>query len=136
MAEAQSGVVTYPISIQVQAPAQLELPEGLSAVATVILREELDVLLVPIDALYGSFDRPIVKVAQNGSFVDREVVLGNSDGFWVVVQEGLSGTELVAMESREAASEGVFGALRGLVGGGFGGPGRGFGGGSQRPPQR
>ena len=136
VAEAQSGVVTYPISIQVQAPAQLELPEGLSAVATVILREELDVLLVPIDALYGSFDRPIVKVAQNGSFVDREVVLGNSDGFWVVVQEGLSGTELVAMESREAASEGVFGALRGLVGGGFGGPGRGFGGGSQRPPQR
>ena len=126
--------MTYPISIQVQAPAQLELPEGLSAVATVILREELDVLLVPIDALYGSFDRPIVKVAQNGSFVDREVVLGNSDGFWVVVQEGLSGTELVAMESREAASEGVFGALRGLVGGGFGGPGRGFGGGSQRPP--
>ena len=136
VAEAQSGVVTYPISIQVLVPAQLELPEGLSAVATVILREERDVLLVPVDALYGSFDRPVVKVARNGTFVDREVVLGDSDGFWVVVESGVSEAELVLMESRETASEGVFGALRGLVGGGFGGPGRGFGGGSQRPPQR
>ena len=133
VAQTQSGVVTYPISIQVLAPAQLELPEGLSAVATVILSEELDVLLVPVDALYGSFDRPIVKVARNGSFVDREVVLGDSDGFWVVVQEGLSEAELVAMESREAATQQGFAALRGLVGGGFGGPGREFGGGPQRP---
>ena len=128
VAQSQSGVVTYPISIQMRVPAELDLPEGLSAVATVVLREDRDVLLVPVDALYGSFDQPVVRVSQGGSFVDRDVVLGNSDGFWVVVESGVAEAELVLMESQDTASEGVFGALRGLVGGGFGGP-RGLGGG-------
>ena len=119
----QPGVVTYPISVQVRLPAGLELPEGLSAVATVILREETDVLLVPIDALYGSFDTPTVRVAQDGRFLDREVVLGSSDGFWVVVREGLAEGEMVVMEATESAALSGFEALRGItvIGGGFGG---------------
>lgn len=134
VAQSQSGVVTYPISIQMRVPAGLDLPEGLSAVASVVLREDLDVLLVPVDALYGSFDQPIVKVSTGGSFEDREVVLGNSDGFWVAVESGVAEGELVLMESQDTASEGVFGALRGLVGGGFGGgiPGGRRGGAPQR----
>jgi HlyD family secretion protein len=127
VAQSQSGVVTYPISIQMRVPAALDLPEGLSAVATVVLREDRDVLLVPVDALYGSFDQPVVRVSHNGSLEDREVVLGNSDGFWVVVESGVAEAELVLMESREASSQGIFGALRGLAGpppGARGGEGR------------
>lgn len=61
----QQGVVTYPISIRVDTNG-LQLPEGLTAVASVVLREDRDVLLVPLDALYGSFDNPLVRVSSNG----------------------------------------------------------------------
>ncbi len=109
VANSQSGVVTYPISIRMQVPAGVDLPEGLSAVATVVLREDNDVLLLPVDALYGSYEQPIVKVSQDGSFEDREVGLGNNDGFWVVIESGVSEGELALMKPRETASRGMFG---------------------------
>ena len=55
-AQNQQGVVTYPIRIQIQVPDGVQLREGLSATAGVILREQRDVLLVPQQAVYGSFD--------------------------------------------------------------------------------
>ena len=127
------GVVSYPMHIQVDVPANLDLPEGLSATASVVIREDLDVLLIPLDSLYGSFENPIVRV-MNGVVEEREVVLGNSDDFWVVVQSGLAEAELVVMEASQASEAGGFGGLRGLFGGGapaggFGGGGGGFGGG-------
>ncbi len=125
--ETQQGIVTYPMSIQVQVPDGFELPEGLSAAASVTIREDLDVLLVPVDSLYGSFDQPAVRVSNNGNVSDREVVLGNSDGFWVVVEEGLVEAELIVMESQAASTQQGFQALRGLVGGGFTGAAGGFG---------
>ena len=67
------------ISIQVQAPDGVQLPEGLSAVATVVIREDLNVLLVPIDTLYGTFDQPVVRIKTNGQVQERPVTLGNSD---------------------------------------------------------
>ena len=141
-ATTQQGVVTYPMRIQVQAPEGLELPEGLSAVASVVIREDRNVLLVPLDALYGTFEQPVVRVMNGSQIEERQVVLGNTDDFWVVVEEGLAEAELVVMESRQAATTGTgFAAFRGLLGGGgFGGHGGGFarpgagggGGGQQR----
>ena len=127
----QQGVVSYPLSIQVETPPGLELPEGLSAVANVVIREDRDVLLVPLQALFGSFEQPVVKVL-NGEIEEREVVLGNTDDFWAVVEDGVTEGELVVMQSQEATTAG-FGFGRGF-GGGFGGGGnfRAFGGGQQR----
>ena len=120
------GVVNYPLRIQVEAPAGLDLPEGLSAVAGVVIREDRDVLLVPLDALYGTFERPVVRV-MNGTVEEREVVLGNNDDFWIVILDGLTESELVVMEASQSSDAGGFGGLRGLFGGG--GPGGGFRGG-------
>ena len=130
----QQGVVSYPIDIQVQAPSGMQLPEGLSAVASVVIREDLGVLLVPIDALHGTFDEPVVLVRQtSGQIEERPVRLGNNDDFWVVIEDGLREGEMAVIEFREASTQGGFGAFRGLFGGGgFGGgrgPGGGFGGG-------
>ena len=126
----QQGVVSYPISIQVQAPPGVELPEGLSAVATVVIREDLDVLLVPIDTLYGTFDQPVVRIKTNGQVQERAVTLGNSDDYWVVIEDGVAEAELVVMETREATTGGSFGSFRALFGGGARG---GFGGGGGSP---
>ena len=112
-----TGVVRYDISIRVEAPQDLSLPEGLSALASVVIREDRDVLLVPLDAVYGSFDQPVLKVMNNGKPEDRPVTLGNSDDFWVVVESGVSEGDVIIMEYRDPSE-------------GFGGPGglfRGFG---------
>ena len=114
-----SGVVRYDVSIRVETPPDLSLPEGLSALASVVIREDRGVLLVPLDAVYGTFDRPILRVRNNGETEDRPVTLGNSDDFWVVVESGISEGDVIILEYRDP-SEG-FGGPGGLFGG-FGRP--------------
>ena len=134
--DTQQGVVSFPIRILISLPQGLELPEGLSAVANVVIREDRGVLMVPINSLYGSFDEPTVRVVENGQVKDVPVVLGNSDDFWIVVNEGISEGDLVIMESEGSQSSqfnfgGNFRAIGGFTGGGgFGG--RGGGGGGRR----
>lgn len=124
-ADSQQGVVTYPIKIQVDLPASLLLREGLTAVAKIILSEEKDVLMVPQQSLYGSFDWPTVRVVTDSGVVERPVKLGNSDDFWVAVHQGLEEGEQVLMESTEVTTTGSgFRQLRGITGGGRGGRGR------------
>ncbi|MBI4299170.1 MAG: HlyD family efflux transporter periplasmic adaptor subunit [Chloroflexi bacterium] len=104
----QQGVVNYPIRITIQVPQGIQLREGLSATASIVLREELNVLLVPLQALYGTFEKPVVKVRINGVTEERPVVLGNSDDYWVAVRQGLAEGEQVLMESQRATA-GQFG---------------------------
>jgi RND family efflux transporter MFP subunit len=130
----QQGVVNYPIRVRLRAPEGLQLREGLSTVANIILREERNVLLVPQQALYGSFDQPMVKVMNiRGVVEERPVVLGNSDDVLVVVRQGLKEGDKVVMEKgrvttrplnlRQFSGSGG-GGLPG-VGGSGGGPGGG-----------
>ncbi len=116
----QQGVVTYPITIQVDVRPGLEFREGLSAVASIVLREERDVLLVPQQALYGSFNEPVVRVVNTtGVLEDRAVVLGSSDDFWVSVKEGLKEGNQVALEGAEVGtSQFSFRQFRRVTGGG------------------
>ena len=112
-----TGIVSYDISIRVETPPDLSLPEGLSAHASVAIREDRGVLLVPLDAVYGSFDQPVLRVMNNGKIEERPVTLGNSGDFWVVVESGVSEGDVIKMEYRDPSE-------------GFGGPGglfRGFG---------
>ena len=138
-AQNQQGVVTYPIRIQVGVPEGVQLVEGLSATANIVLREDTNVLLIPVQSIYGTFEQPLVRVMSNGAVKERPVVLGNSDDFWVVVSEGLIEGEQVVMLSSEASTD-PFAAIRqqfqaggrrgpgGLGGGGGGGFGGGGGG--------
>jgi RND family efflux transporter MFP subunit len=118
----QQGIVSYPVRILLQVSAGMELREGLTATASIVLREELNVLLVPIQALYGSFDQPVVRVMTDGRIEERPVTLGLNDDFWIAVRGGLVEGEQVVMETTEATTTGGFG-----FGGGFR-PAGGFGG--------
>ena len=132
-AQSQQGVVSYPISIRLETPPGLAIPEGLSAVASVVIREDLGVLLVPLDAVYGSFEQPAVRVMNNGVVEERAVSLGNSDDFWIVVEDGIVEGDRVILQSQQASTAGAgFAALRGQFGGFGGGPGGGIGGGGFR----
>ena len=107
----QQGVVTYSVRVRVQIPENLELRDGLSAVADLVLEEQLNVLLVPEQAIFGSFEAPIVRLQTASGIVDRPVVLGNSDGFQTEVLGGLQEGDLVVRQSSQAADD-PFGAFR------------------------
>ena len=124
-ADTQQGVVTYPITVRVDLPPGIALREGLTAVARIVLDEEPDVLLVPQQALYGSFDEPTVKVLTDFGIEDRAVRLGNSDDFWVSVRSGLTEGDQVIMEGAEINTTGSsFRQLRTITGGRGGGSSR------------
>ncbi len=117
-AVSQQGVVTYEVGIRIEAPPGVELRSGLTAVAELVLRSEPDVLLVPLQALRGSFTQPTVLVSEDGVLRERAVTTGSSDDFWVVVEGGLSEGELIVMEGVGGSSEFGFAGFRA-----FGGPG-------------
>ncbi len=127
-AENQQGVITFPIRIRMEVPDGMHPRAGLSAVANIVLREERNVLLVPQQALYGSFDRPLVRVMTDGGVSEIPVELGSSDEFWVSVKAGVSEGDQIILEGAEVgSSEFSFRNLRRATGGGLG-PSRGGGG--------
>ena len=124
----QQGVVSYPIRIRMEIPQGIQPRAGLSAIANIVLREERNVLLVPQQALYGSFDQPLVRVMTDQGVTERPVTLGSSDDFWVAVKDGLAEGDRVVLESADVSTgDSSFRNLRRATGAG-GGP-RGGGGG-------
>ena len=124
----QAGVVTYPITITLQVPPGVSLMEGLSAAAEIVIGEQLDVLLIPTASVFGSFVAPEVRIINNGTIEAREIQLGLSDDFWVVVTGGVAEGEQVVMAAPRSGDVGFSGGLRALFG-----SGGGFGGGSAAP---
>ena len=111
-----------------------QVPEGLSATAQVIIRERNDAPLIPLQALYGTVQSPTVRVVSGNDIIEREVSLGISDDFWIVVEEGLEEGETISMEvvgSGTSQFGGIGATFRAV--GGFSGPrgGGGPGGGSR-----
>ena len=125
--ESNQGVVTYPVTIQTEQPADTQLPEGLSAVAEVVIREQTDQLLVPIQALFGSVNQPILLISKSdGTLEPRNVTLGISDDFWTVVEDGVSEGETILMTvvGADTSQFGGFRAITRSVSVGGGPPGR------------
>ena len=114
-AQSQQGIVSYPIGVQLQAPDDVQLPEGLSAVATITIGQEIGVLLVPLQALRGSFNQPMLGVMVDGQIVETPVTLGASDDFWTVVTDGVSEGDRIVMKTELQDEFGGFGPPRGGV---------------------
>lgn len=113
--ESNQGVVTYPVTIQTEQPADTQLPEGLSAVAEVVIREQTDQLLVPIQALFGSVNQPILLISKSdGALEPRNVTLGISDDFWTVIEDGVSEGETILM-TVVGADTSQFGGFRAIT---------------------
>jgi len=130
VATVQQGVVTYPLRVQIEVPDNLELKDGLSAVADLVLEQQLDILLIPQGAIFGTFQNPVVKVETADGIIERPVVLGTSDDFWTEVIAGVVAGDRVVMKV-SAAVDDPYGTFRQFRRGGP--PGRGGGG---PPPSR
>ncbi len=124
VARVQSGVVTYPFTVAIDLPAGVQLREGMSATASVVIEEAAGVLLIPSQAIGGSFTAPVVSVMINEEMEQRAVTLGISDGYWTEVLAGLQESDTVVVAA--TASGTSFPGMPGGFGGGFGGFGGGF----------
>ena len=129
-ADIQQGVVTYPVRVQIQIPDDLQLRDGLSVVASLVLEQQLNVLLLPQQAIFGSFQMPTVMLDTESGIEERPVILGDSDGFWTEVREGLQEGDRVVIQNAQVSDD-PFQAIRDRIrgGGGIGGGGGAFPGG-------
>jgi HlyD family secretion protein len=96
-AQTQSGVVTYPVTIRVDVPSGIQLREGMSATASIVVESAVNVLIIPTQAISGSTSNPVVSVMVDDEIQQREVTLGISDGSWTEVTGGLQETDLVVL---------------------------------------
>ena len=124
VANIQQGVVTYSVRVQIQIPDDLQLRDGLSAVADLVLEQKLNVLLLPQQAIFGSFQAPTVMLETESGIEERPVVLGDSDGFWTEVRQGIQEGDRVVMQNAQVSDD-PFQAFRDRIrgGGGIGGGG-------------
>ena len=114
------GVVNYPIEIEIKLGENTQIRDGLTAIATVSIQEVLDVLVVPIDSLYGTFENPLVRIEDSGGYIEQPVTLGANDDYWIEITGGLEENDLILLESRSADTQTGFAAMFGKGGGAFG----------------
>lgn len=85
----QEWTVGYQVSIRVEPVADVQLIEGLSASADIIVGRAENVLLVPNRAIKISDGQKVVEVLTMGGTEERIVQTGLSDGQWTEITEGL-----------------------------------------------
>ena len=110
----QSGVVSYPVTISLlqrgPGPGPIQLRDGMTVTATIVIDQRQDVLLVPISAVRREEGATVVDVVgADGSREVRQVDLGLTDGVRIEVTSGLSEGEQVAVQSSAAGPATFFG---------------------------
>ena len=98
-ANSEQGVVSYPVRVQIDLPPEVKAPEGLSAVASITISEHRDVLLLPANAIRGSFTQPTVNLMVDDQVIETPVTLGESDDFWTEITDGVEEGDIVVAES-------------------------------------
>ena len=101
-AQLQQGIAVFTVMIRVNKPPGVDLREGMNATARMAVDMQSDVLLVPVQSIYGTFQEPLLRVMADGTIISRPVRLGNNDDFWVVVETGVNEGEEVIMHVSEA----------------------------------
>ena len=101
-AELQQGIAVFTVMIRVNVSPGVELREGMNATARMAVEMQNDVLLVPVQSIYGTFQEPLLRVMTDEAIISRPVTLGNNDDFWVVVVSGVNEGEEVIMHVSEA----------------------------------
>lgn len=118
-----SGVVSYPITIQVTVPQGVQIRQGMSTTATVVMQQVNNVLVIPNRAVGGTARNPTVTVVANGVSEVRPVTLGLADSSRTQVLNGVSAGETVLTSSSSSGQQRFF-----VPTGGAGGILRGIGG--------
>jgi multidrug efflux pump subunit AcrA (membrane-fusion protein) len=80
---------------------------GMTVKVEVVVERIADVVYVPLESVFERGDGMICYVSNNGSFDEREVVLGKRNDNFVVVEEGLEEGERVALRDPNLPLEAI-----------------------------
>lgn len=100
----QSGVVTYTVTISMTPPSEVEVREGMSATADIVIEEANNVVVVPSQAITDVGDLQVVQVMVNGVIQLRTVTTGITDGSYSEIQSGLQVGEQVVLPKTTTSS--------------------------------
>ena len=101
----EGGVILYEVEIDFVVPQDSGLRVGMSAEADIIIAERSGVLLVPDRAIQQDRQGDSVVLVMTGEeFVERVVVTGISDGFYIEIISGLEEGEMVLTERQERSN--------------------------------
>jgi macrolide-specific efflux system membrane fusion protein len=124
--QSSSGVVSYPVVIQIPLPSGVQPRGGMSATATIITEQATNVLIVPNRAITGaSTDNPTVTVVTNNVSATRAVTIGLVGDSYTEITSGLSYGETVSYtisttsSSSSSSSSGSFSGGGMMPGGGM-----------------
>ncbi|MBI2854224.1 MAG: efflux RND transporter periplasmic adaptor subunit [Chloroflexi bacterium] len=104
-----SGVVSYPINVQVTPPAGSVLRTGMTATVTLVVQQANNVLVVPNRAVGGNSRNPTVTVVVNGQSQTKPVTLGLSDDSRTQIVEGISQGDMVLVDTSGSSQQRFFG---------------------------
>lgn len=93
------GNTTRPVTVSVSGDVS-GLYAGMTGDLIFITRETEEVLYVSNRAIFRDGTRSYVKIRENGSVTEKDIVTGFSDGENVEIREGLSEGDIVLIESR------------------------------------
>jgi RND family efflux transporter MFP subunit len=128
-----SGVVTYPIAINLQIPDDVTLPSGMTASVVVTINRKTDVIVVPTRAVRRQGREQVVEVVTPTGTEMRQVQIGMTNDQQTEIVSGISEGETAIVPGTGTAP-----VRTGGGGGQFGGglPGSGGGGFAPKPGGR
>lgn len=117
VAQVQSGVVLYPVTIRL-APTELPIRGGMTADVEIVTASRENVLLVPLRAIQSTDGEAFVLRRGAGGFERVPVTLGLTNDVEVEIVAGLSEGDVVSVVAAPVQStQGNFGPFRMLRGG-------------------
>jgi HlyD family secretion protein len=123
-----SGVVTYPIAINIQIPDDVTLPSGLTASVNITINRKTDVMVVPTRAVRRQGREQQVEVVSGSGTQMKTVQVGISNDQQTEIVDGLADGDVVVVPGTGTAPV--------RTGGGFGGGIPGGGGPAVKPGGR
>ncbi len=124
MGTSQSGVTTYPVTILVTIPEDVNVKLGMNASATIVTGSSENALIIPMSALQEMMGESFVMVTSGETVEQRTVTTGLSDGNFVEILSGLEeGETITYTETTDSDSSNTFmmGGMGGFQQGGGGG---------------
>ncbi|MDZ4245926.1 MAG: hypothetical protein U1D67_02285, partial [Dehalococcoidia bacterium] len=97
----------------------VELKDGLTATASIVINSKQDVVLVPNRALVRKGQNQLVQVLVNGQKVDRPVKVGLVNDRVTEITEGLEAGESVVIQTPTSSTtqQGLPGGAQRMIGG-------------------
>ena len=101
----QQGVVSYSVTVGLESVPSVQLRDGLSAVAEIVIENSPNQIAIPLNAIRGPEDNPFVLIKTESAVENRAVRLGLSDDFWVSVVDGLGEGETILVQGKPIVGE-------------------------------